>query len=95
MTRNALRLIAWMGASEQIDESPVIGYYGFSTGSFQVMSRYTLLDFGLSESPLLQLWRDYGFFAPFLMMIAFITIISYNLEAVPQEPTQSYMNSFW
>lgn len=86
LTGNALRVIAWMNAIEKIGESPIIGYHGFRTGNFEVMSADTLLDFGIAESPLLQLWLDYGFFAPFLIMITFITIISTSLKKYRSNP---------
>lgn len=86
LTGNALRLIAWMNAIERIAESPIIGYHGFRIGGFELMSADTILDFGIAESPLLQLWLDYGFFSPFFMIIVFISIISTSLKKYHMNP---------
>lgn len=90
MTGNALRMIAWANAIERIGDSPIIGFHGFQTGSFENMSRDTLIDFGIAESPVLQLWLDYGVVAPVFMMITFITIISKSLNKSRENPDNPF-----
>ena len=90
MTGNALRMIAWANAIERIGDSPIIGFHSFRVGSFETMSTDTIIDFGIAESPVLQLWLDYGFFPPLFMMITFITIISKSLNRYRESPNNPF-----
>lgn len=57
---NLLRVIAWGNSIEKIILSPIAGYHDFLSGEFEEMSVDTILDFGITESPYLQIAVDFG-----------------------------------
>ncbi len=57
---NFLRVLAWTNSIEKIPQSPITGDHSFLPGQFEDMSIDTILDYGIAESPYLQIALDFG-----------------------------------
>ena len=87
---NDLRVIAWRNAIARIMESPFFGVYDFRTGPIIEMSADTIIEFGIAESALLQMWLDYGLFAPLLYYIVLYLIMSTSIRKLRTDQSNHF-----
>jgi len=78
---NFLRLLAWDNAIRNIYENPLFGTHTFLSGSFDVMSADTIIDYGIAESMHLQVALDYGIL-PAVITILVLSIIMIQADSV-------------
>ncbi len=83
---NALRVAAWTNAIQNVIEHPLLGKHDFAIGTFEGMSTEILKEFGIAESPYLQLWVDFGFAAPLLTLTFFYYVLTNSVSRFRRSP---------
>lgn len=82
---NFLRVLAWTNSIEMIRQSPLVGNHDFIPGPLEGMSPKVIIDYGIAESPYLQLALDYGlppailsFYVLYLISRKWINLYQHN-----------------
>ena len=72
VTGNVLRVFAWKNAIANIYNDPFFGGAVFNSATIEVMNEDTIINNGIAESYILDLWMKYGFIAPIMVVSLFV-----------------------
>lgn len=78
---NFLRVIAWQHGLENVIKNPIWGVHDFIHHDFKVMSVSTIINYGITESPILQYVQDFGVIPAFCFLFTLFYIFYYNFKA--------------
>ena len=68
---NFLRAYAWRNAIGNLVQYPIFGRHDFHTGPYDGMSVDIISSYGITESPYLQVWLNYGIVPPLITFSVF------------------------
>lgn len=83
---NFLRVIAWKSGLNNFVEHPIFGSHNFILGDYKVMSVDTIINYGITESPILQYAQDFGFFPAFCFVLILFYIFNDNFKCYKNAP---------
>jgi hypothetical protein len=79
---NYYRVFAWVNAIENIGIHPIVGTHTFILGKLPSVSEYTIMEFGIAESPYLNYALHYGILPALVHLVVITFVFSQRVKSL-------------